>query len=94
MKPKSPPTRNHIDRIPPIFTGFKNKLVEHNPKIGDVKYKRRFAWFPKRIGIYRIWLRWYSEQWVYGKNNVWLPEMGNIGSLPGVSWVKKRTRAA
>lgn len=92
MKAKDPPTRNHIYRMPPLFTGFKKKLVEHNPKVGDVKYKRRFAWFPKRIGIYRIWLRWYSEQWVY--EGIELSQYIESWFVYPRPWAKKRTRSA
>lgn len=42
------------------------KLEQH--KEGSIRYKKRFAFWPRRIGNTRIWLECYYEQqaWVHG----------------------------
>ncbi len=31
----------------------------------DFTYKKCFAWFPKQIGDYRVWLTYYYKTWDY-----------------------------
>ena len=63
--------------------------IKKTPKLGDYRYKRRFAFIPKRVIVingteeYYIWLRFYTEVQQYIKStipqkNVWVTVESHI----------------
>lgn len=49
----------------------------YSPKAGDVRLKRRFLWFPKRIGFETRWLEvayWEERYWNFPVESGWVPE--------------------
>lgn len=40
-----------------------SQITEYLP--GTLRTRRRFAWLPKRVKEFKIWLMWYEELWVF-----------------------------
>ena len=37
------------------------KFIPKKPEMGETRTIKKFAWFPKIIGKYKIWLEYYTE---------------------------------
>ena len=50
---------------------MKWEIIDNTPKVGDTRFKTRFAWFPTRVlskltmTDHRIWLELYLEEQQY-----------------------------
>ena len=53
------------------------EIIDNSPKIGDVRFKTKFAWLPTRVlskitnTDHMIWLEIYVEEQVYTKEHGW-----------------------
>lgn len=45
-----------------------SEITEYQP--GTLRTIRRFAYFPRRIKEWKIWLMWYDELWIYRMDQI------------------------
>ena len=68
---------------------WNKKPVKNLPKIGDVRARKKFAWFPCRVsdeGItYLVWLKFYQQIEVYAEVVVGIH---GVGVFPEERWIK------
>lgn len=61
---------------------MKIKLNKRKPSNGDIRRVYRFAWFPKRVNDYIIWLEDYSERQRYDEG-----EYNWAGAVRNKGWI-------